>query len=188
MSNPRYILTGGPGAGKSTLLHALNEAGIATQPESGRAIIREQQRRGGDALPWADRMAFALRMLERDIDGWRAHQAATAPVLFDRGIPDSLGYLQLCGLTPPPQMIQAVRDCRYAPRVFFAPPWRDIYCQDDERRQSWNEAVATARVMQRLYRACGYQLVMIPPLPTAARARWLLARLTTGRRAASSPA
>ncbi|NUU66449.1 AAA family ATPase [Enterobacteriaceae bacterium BIT-l23] len=178
--NLRYILTGGPGAGKSTLLQALSDAGIATQPESGRAIIREQQQQGGNALPWADRLAFAMRMLERDIDGWKVHENATAPVLFDRGIPDSLGYLQLCGLDAPPRMTNAVRDCRYAPRVFFAPPWRDIYRQDDERRQSWDEAAATARVMLRLYRACGYQVVMVPPLTAAARARWLRARLITG--------
>ncbi len=177
--NLRYILTGGPGAGKSTLLHALNDAGITTWPESGRAIIREQQRQGGNALPWADRLAFAMRMLERDIAGWQIHEGASAPVLFDRGIPDSLGYLQLCGLNAPPRMLQAVSACRYAPRVFFAPPWRDIYRQDDERRQSWDEAVATARVMLRLYRACGYQVVMVPPLPAAARARWLRSRLPT---------
>jgi predicted ATPase len=180
LMNLRYILTGGPGAGKSTLLQALSDAGIATQQESGRAIIREQQQQGGNALPWADRLAFAMLMLERDIDGWERHAGATAPVLFDRGIPDSLGYLQLCGLAAPAEMRQAVSDCRYAPRVFFAPPWRDIYRQDDERRQSWDEAVATARVMLRLYRASGYQVVVVPPLATAARVRWLRAKLTTG--------
>lgn len=61
MSDHFFIVTGGPGAGKTSLLAELARRGFQTIPESGRAIIREEMARGGDALPWSDRIAYAER-------------------------------------------------------------------------------------------------------------------------------
>ena len=41
------VITGGPGAGKTTLINLLREAGFATAPEAGRAIIQDQSAIGG---------------------------------------------------------------------------------------------------------------------------------------------
>ncbi|WP_337248516.1 AAA family ATPase [Rhodovulum sulfidophilum] len=73
--------------------------GFHTIPESGRAIIREEVANGGDALPWADRMAYAERMMERDLRANSAAQTLSGPIIFDRGIPDIVGYLN--PLRPP---------------------------------------------------------------------------------------
>ena len=48
-SDQFFVLTGGPGAGKTTLIEALRDAGFATAPEAGRAIIRDQLAIGGPA-------------------------------------------------------------------------------------------------------------------------------------------
>lgn len=98
----RIVLTGGPGSGKTTLLAALAQQGHATAPEAGRAVIQEQLASGGDALPWADRIRFAGRMLEHAINAWNASAAMAGPVFFDRGVGDVMGYLDLCGLLTPP--------------------------------------------------------------------------------------
>lgn len=73
MSDRFFVVTGGPGSGKTSLITELARRGFHTIPESGRVIIREEMQSGGDALPWADRIAYAERMLERDL---RAHSAA----------------------------------------------------------------------------------------------------------------
>ena len=62
MSDHFFVVTGGPGAGKTSLITELARRGFHTIPESGRAVIREDMQSGGDALPWADRMAYAERM------------------------------------------------------------------------------------------------------------------------------
>ncbi len=62
MSDHFFVVTGGPSAGKTSLITELARRGFHTIPESGRAIIREETQSGGDALPWADRMAYAERM------------------------------------------------------------------------------------------------------------------------------
>lgn len=67
MSDHFFVVTGGPSAGKTSLITELTRRGFHTIPESGRAIIREEMQSGGAALPWADRMACAERMLERDL-------------------------------------------------------------------------------------------------------------------------
>ncbi|HFG0873639.1 TPA: AAA family ATPase, partial [Salmonella enterica] len=40
--NSRIIITGGPSAGKTTLITALEKSGFHCQPESGRAVIKQQ--------------------------------------------------------------------------------------------------------------------------------------------------
>src|SRR3954465_8016880 len=92
-TNTLFIVTGGPGSGKSTLIEALAAEGLHAMPEAGRAIIQEQVASGGNALPWSDRLAFAERMFAWEIRSWHAAHALAGPVLFDRGIPDVVGYL-----------------------------------------------------------------------------------------------
>src|SRR3546814_16105169 len=82
--------------------------------------------------------------------GWRSYAMAGAlsgPVFFDRGVPDVMGYLRLCGLPVPPHVAKAVDVFRYDRRVFVAPSWPEIYAQDTERRQDFAEAERTCAAM-----------------------------------------
>ena len=162
MSDHFFVVTGGPGAGKTSLITELARRGFQTIPESGRAIIREEMQSGGDALPWADRMAYAERMMERDLHAHRAAQALPGPVIFDRGIPDILGYLTLCGLPVPPQVAAAAKAARYNARIFLAPYWDEIFTRDRERKQTRAEAEATSKVMRETYVALGYEITERP--------------------------
>ena len=171
-----FIVTGGPGAGKSTLIEALRHAGFATAPEAGRAIIRSQQAIGGKALPDADRALYAELMLAMDL---RSHQDAAArsgPVFFDRGIPDTLGYLRLIGLPEPAHMRKAAELFRYNTTVFIAPPWPGIYATDTERRQSLDEAERTYDAMRAVYAELGYNLEPLPLASVQERLEFVLAR------------
>jgi len=178
MSDHFFVVTGGPGAGKTSLIEELARRGLHTVPESGRAIIREETRSGGNALPWADRTAYAERMLERDLRAYRAAEALAGPVIFDRGIPDILGYLTLCRLPVPPHLATAARTLRYNRRVFLAPYWDAIFTQDAERKQSRSEAEATCAVMIEVYTGLGYDVVALPRTDIARRADFVVAQLT----------
>lgn len=157
-----FVVSGGPGAGKSTLIAALAETGIAHVPESGRAIIRREVSVNGMALPWKDPNAYAEKMLAQDIANWRNSETRDGPVIFDRGIPDVMGYLKVIGYAVPPHIALAAEQYRYNPRVFLAPPWREIFVQDSERRQSFSEAEATFRTMREVYSSLGYEPVLLP--------------------------
>ncbi len=119
MSDHFFVVTGGPGAGKTSLITELARRGFHTIPEAGRAIIRAEMQSGGSALPWADRVSYAERMLQYDLHAHHTAQGLAGPVIFDRAIPDVLGYLKLCGLTPPPRLTTAAKANRYNRRVFW---------------------------------------------------------------------
>lgn len=184
MPLPFHIITGGPGSGKTSLITALGESGIATMPEAGRAVIRDEVAAGGDALPWGDRVAFAEKMARFDLSALEraeAEAAATqaagnspAPMVFDRGLPDVVGYLTLSGLAVPGWISEAAAEPRYARRVFIAPFWPEIYATDNERRQSPDEARRTTQAMVETYTALGYELLELPRASIAARAAFVL--------------
>ncbi|MFM9372084.1 AAA family ATPase [Streptomyces sp. Da 82-17] len=182
MATRPVVVTGGPGTGKSTLVDHLEQLGFARSVEAGRAVIQEQLALGGDALPWADRARFAELMFRRELRSYREAraQAGRAPVVCDRGLPDLVGYLRLEGLPVPARVDAAARRLRYHQRVFIAPPWPEIYQQDAERKQSYDEAVRTYDVMAEVYPEYGYELVPLPRLGVEARGAFVRGCLRVG--------
>jgi len=173
----RVVVTGGPGSGKTSLIDALQARGFGRSLEAGRAVIQNEVRSGGSALPWGDRQAYVERMLEWELASYEASRGVAGPVFFDRGLPDILGYLKLCRLAVPAEIDAAARRFRYDPLVFIAPPWSEIFTQDAERRQTLDEAGQTYAVMSEVYPALGYRLVELPCSDVEARADFVLERL-----------
>ena len=173
-TNNLFIISGGPGSGKSTLIKALTDRGLTAMPEAGRAIIQHQLSIGGTALPWADRALFAELMLGWDLRSYQEALLVQKPVLFDRGIPDVMGYLRLCHLPVPPHIENAANTYRYNLRVFMAPPWPEIFTQDKERKQSFEEAVATYNSLATVYAELGYELLILPMGPVKDRVQFVL--------------
>ncbi len=168
------VVSGGPGSGKSTLIDALEKRGFARTQEAGRAIIRDQTAIGGAALPWADRALFAELMLAWEMRSHAMARLAEGTVFFDRGAPDVIGYLTLCGLPVPAHMEEAARRFRYNETVFLAPPWREIFAQDAERRQDFAEAVRTFEAMEATYRRLGYRIALLPKASVEERVNFIL--------------
>ncbi|SDK42556.1 Predicted ATPase [Pseudomonas delhiensis] len=172
-----FVLTGGPGSGKTSLLEHLRGRGLACVGEGGRAIIREELAHGGNALPWGDRQAFCRRMFEHAASTYAEAHESGGTWLFDRGLPDVLGYARLCGLAVDADLLQAARQLRYQPLVLLAPPWEAIYHNDAERKQDFAEAQRTAAVMREVYGELGYQVVELPLAGLEARADFVLEHL-----------
>ncbi|MET1756476.1 AAA family ATPase [Novosphingobium sp. RD2P27] len=177
MTDHLHVITGGPGSGKTSLIDALAAEGLRHMPEAGRAIIQDQVDIGGTALPWDDGEAFAALMLAWEMRSYREAVNAPGPTIFDRGIPDVIGYLRLCGLPVPAPALRAAEQRRYARKVFIAPPWPAIFEQDAERRQTLAEAEATFHAMVDAYSNLGYELLMLPLTSVVERARFVRAQI-----------
>ncbi|MEV5704266.1 AAA family ATPase [Actinoallomurus sp. NPDC052274] len=172
------VVTGGPGAGKTTLIEQLRRERFACAPEGGRAIIQDQVAIGGAALPWRDPGLFAELMLAWDLRSYRHATeygaAGSAPVFFDRGVVDVIGYLRLMRLPVPPHLHAAAQRFRYDRRVFVAPHWPEIYRRDDDRRQTPEEAERTFHACVAAYTDYGYEPVLLPRTAVTERARFVL--------------
>jgi predicted ATPase len=169
-----FVLTGGPGVGKTTLIRHLEAMGELVVEETARAVIREQIACGGRAVPWIDPETFAEETARRDTALFDGLASETRRVFFDRGIMDSHGTN---GVVPSPEIVEAVGTRRYNACVFVAPPWREIYETDNERRQDWAEAERTFDVIRQKLPTLGYAPVVLPKASVEARAAFVL-RLT----------
>jgi predicted ATPase len=169
-----FVLTGGPGSGKTALLDALNRAGYARSVEAGRSIIQDQVAILGRALPWNDPVLFAEMMLSWDMRSFHVAMQSAGPVFFDRGVVDVLGYLRLMKLPTPNHVHKAAEMFRYNRRVFIAPPWKEIYGRDRERKQDFEEAMRTYEAMVTAYTEVGYELVELPRVSVEKWMRFVL--------------
>lgn len=167
----RFVMTGGPGAGKSALLAALAGRGHAVVAESARAIIRDRKARGLSPRPAP--VEFAQAILRMDVDRYVA-APVQGLVFFDRGIPDALGMLHETGFLPENERERYLRTYRYSQSAFVLPPWEEIYHTDDERDQTFGDAVRVYDGLCRWYRSCGFELVIVPKATIEERCDFLL--------------
>jgi predicted ATPase len=168
----RVVITGGPGAGKTTLLGELAAMGYATVEESARAIIAERVASG--ASPRPDPAKFAREILRRDVQKYLDHAHASQWVFFDRGVIEALAMTQEVSPLPARELEAMLAEYAFHRSVFVLPPWENIYATDEERDQSFAEAVAVhARIVQ-WYTARGYALHEVPRLSAPERAAYVL--------------
>jgi predicted ATPase len=156
-------------------LAELRGRGFATIGEPGRRIVAEELKRGGNALPWADAVAFARRAIEVSLADRVVAEARKGWVFFDRGLIDAAAALE--HLTGQPVVESLGLVYRYNKRVFLTPPWPEIFALDQERRHGFAEAVAEYDRLIDVYPALGYEIHVLPKVSLAERASWLLASL-----------
>lgn len=126
-------------------------------------------------MPCPGRALFSELMLSWELRSWQAAGDLTGPVFFDRGVPDTLGYYRLIGLPTPAHVTNAAAKFRYNSRVFIAPLWPDIFTQDEERKQTLDEAERTYNALVGVYSELNYELVPLPRAPVEERIRFILA-------------
>jgi predicted ATPase len=166
------VISGCSGGGKSTLVAELASRGYAVVEEPGRRVVQEEIAVNGAALPWADGAAFARRVMAaaladraaaRRLDGW---------VFFDRGLIDAATALQHMTHEPTLERIGLLH--RYHRRVFFTPPWPEIYATDAERRHDLDAAIAEYDRLLSVYPSLGYEVIALPKVGVSERAEFIL--------------
>jgi len=178
LSERFVVLTGCSGGGKSSLIGELRRRGFAVVGEPGRRVVREEVARGGGALPWSDMRAFLDRVVEVALEDRQAAERSEGWVFFDRSLVDAGAALENLGVDG--ALAALCEERRYRQQAFFAPPWREIYVGDAERRHGFDEGVAEYERLTRAYAALGYDAVPLPKTCVPARADFVLARLASG--------
>jgi predicted ATPase len=171
----RIVITGGPGSGKTTVIEELKRRGIATMPEISREIIREAKKQGIDQLFLEDPILFSKKLIDgrikQFVDAGKVEQRV---VFFDRGIPDVTAYLRYSKTPVPDDLSEACRKYRYDQPVFIMPPWEEIYTNDFERYESFNQAQLIHNKLVNMYMDLGYFIIFVPFGTAEKRADFIL--------------
>ncbi len=177
MDTQRIVITGGPGSGKTALVNFLEKEGYSVLHEISRDVTLQAQKEGIEQLFLENPILFSEKLLEGRLAQFYQAQDNPAPLLFyDRGMPDVIAYMDFVGTHYPEHFTQTCLSHRYD-HVFLLPPWEDIYQQDNERYESFEQAEKIFHFLRDSYVNCGYEVLEIPPAPVAERVDFLLHKL-----------
>ena len=139
--------------------------------EAARQIIQDEMRTGGDAVPWLNMERYTSLMLQQSVRDYLAHAAATRTTFFDRGVLDTITHGRVSEFRLPDSAHIEAHQYRYNRMVLMAPPWREIYETDAERKQTFEESMVVYRANTEVYREYGYDIVEIPCAPVGGTCR-----------------
>jgi len=169
------IISGCSGGGKSSLIEEFKTRGHHVVEEPGRRIVRQEMACNGNALPWRDGVAFARRAIDISISDHDAARLNQGWTFFDRGLIDAVTALAHADREFVPDELVARH--RFNPKVFLAPPWPEIFVNDDERRHGFDVAEAEFRRLARVYPSFGYDVILLPKTDIVSRADFVLTLL-----------
>ena len=162
MKQQKIVITGGPGTGKSSLIDELVLKEFTCMPEISRTITREAQESGIDQLFLKEPILFSELLLKGRIDQYHtADNQESDFVFFDRGIPDIFAYMDFFGSQYPDSFIKSSQKYRYT-KVFMLPPWKDIYKTDNERYESFAQAMRIYDYLIEAYKKVNYAIIIVP--------------------------
>lgn len=158
----KIVIIGGPGTGKSTVLNELIDRGYECKPEISREVTLKAQKEGIDQLFLTDPLLFSNLLLDgRERQFNEASSSDSKIVFFDRGIPDVHAYLNFLETEYPPHFVEKSNEYQYH-TVFMLPPWKEIYSSDNERYESFEQAVVIATHLKNTYQDIGYKINIVP--------------------------
>lgn len=158
----KIVITGGPGSGKTSLILFLEENGYQCQNEISRQVTLEAQKKGIDQLFLSDPVLFSQHLLEGRLKQHQEVGHFKKTILFyDRGLPDITAYMDFTNVSYPESFHITCNKHRYD-TVFILPPWKDIYTQDNERYETYEEAEKIHKFLTQSYLKYGYEVIVVP--------------------------
>ena len=170
----KIVITGGPGTGKTTLINELINRGYSCMEEISRQVTLQAQKDGIEQLFLEKPLLFSELLLGGRVKQF--HDANTNDsdfIFFDRGIPDVFAYMNYMGSEYPSLFVEKSNDYKYD-QVFIMPPWEEIYITDNERYESFEQALAIYNHLKKGYQSVGYQVIEIPKGTIEFRLKFLL--------------
>ena len=175
LEHKRIVLTGGPSSGKTSVFNNIQQPHIHCLEEVSRKLIREGQAKGISQPFLNNPLHFSEAIFELRLHDYFIGSKNKKHV-YDRGLHDVVAYLNAFGQDVPCGMLN---DCsKYCYDVVFVfPPWKDIFVQDTERIEVFDEAKHLYNALLKTYSHFGMQCIEVPKLSIEERLRFIMDRL-----------
>ena len=166
-----YVLTGAPGCGKTTMIDLLeNEYKFTVGREVARELIEDQQRNGGDCLPWINLALFQGEVSQRQ---YLLEQQLPHNSFLDRSMIDSAGYCKEANISYP--TLTNHIESTYQ-KVFFLEQLPH-YQTDEQRVEEKTKANSIEIALLQTYAEFGHEVVRVPVLEPKERVQYILERM-----------
>jgi len=167
-----YVISGGPGFGKTALITALKKKGFLCGIDVAREYIYS-----GEKIPPRNTIKFNKIIMKK-----RIQQYKDAPkekvIFFDRGIPDSVGYIKYRKLKIPEEYNAYAKKFRYQKNIFLTPPWKKIFEADEKKRsETFNEAATIHNMIKKVYQDLDYKIINVPKTSISKRVDFILSKI-----------
>ena len=172
-----YIITGGPGGGKTSLLESLASKGYNYIPETARQIIKERLSKG--LTPRPDAKTFAREIFDQDWKNFISNSDLSSLLFFDRSFMDSACMLFDSDVDSYDKIRNTHLASRYNNKVFITPPWQEIYSNDAERDQSFEQSIEVYQRLENWYREHDYDIVVLPKDTIENRVKFILDQIVS---------
>ncbi len=162
MGLKKIVITGGPGTGKTAVVNKLKKLGHHCFEEISRQITLEAKKQGIDQLFLTDSLLFSQGLMQGRKQQFKDAVTAPAALTFlDRGMPDIVAYMDYIGDQYPKYFEKNCTENRYD-IVFMLPPWKEIYKEDNERYESFEQAQDIHTYLEKAYINYGYTPIIVP--------------------------
>ena len=176
----KIVITGGPGTGKSTIIDELISRNFMCMQEISRDITLQARANGTEQLFLTEPLLFSELLLNgREKQFHDAEKLSEDLIFFDRGIPDIPAYMNYIGVDYPEMYISKSVKHKYD-TIFLMPPWEEIYISDNERYESFEQALAIHNHLERTYKELNYTIIEVPTGIVADRTNFILDYLKNG--------
>jgi len=174
MKNKKIVLIGGPGTGKTSVIRALEDKGYKCFHEVSREVIAQAQREGIEQLFLKEPLLFSEMLMNGRVQQYiESDEINEKYIFFDRGIPDITAYMDFKNTPYPERFNLKNEDFKYD-AIFYFPIWKEIYKQDNERYESYEQALEIQQALSDTYSNLGYQLRHVPKESVGARVDFIL--------------
>ena len=130
--------------------------------EISRQITLEAQEKGIEQLFLEDPLLFSEHLLlGRQKQFLEANAIEDGVVFFDRGIPDVVAYLDYLK-TSYPNTFKTICSQHIYDKIFILKPWKAIYKQDNERYETFEQALILHNFLVKTYTDYGYSIIETP--------------------------
>jgi predicted ATPase len=169
-----HVITGAACSGKTTLIDQIAEHGFLTAEECAREYFEVEMAKGRTSEEIRDAGLITQQTIFEMQQELEDRFSPAEVVFLDRGLPDSLTFYRVFGLTPDDLLIDCLKHCYASVFILDRLPFEREFKlgPEDERTAQFLD-----HWLERDYAALGYHVVRVPVIPIRERLAFVLDRL-----------